>query len=143
VIRDVRRTTPLAGAPYPSLFPAAPSMLLRRAIALPLALALAAAAMWATRLACATTAPAGPGPHVTTRQKKQPLIMGVGLGCHSSTSKSTPCSSSSSSGFRADATGAPMAASAGDLRSEFLQVLLSRRRDRQGQPSPISFLARP
>jgi hypothetical protein len=71
VIRDVRRTTPLAGAPYPSLFPAAPSMLLRRAIA-----------MWATRLACATTAPAGPGPgpHVTTRQKKQPLIMGVGLG---------------------------------------------------------------
>jgi hypothetical protein len=125
-----------SGAPYPSLFPAAPSMLLRRAIALPLALALAAAAMWATRLAlaCATTAPAGPGPHVTTRQKKQPLIMGVGLGCHSSTSKSTP--SSSSSAFRADATGAPMAASAGDLRSEFLQVLLSRRRDRQGQPPP-------
>uniref|UniRef100_A0ACD6ACQ3 Uncharacterized protein n=1 Tax=Avena sativa TaxID=4498 RepID=A0ACD6ACQ3_AVESA len=101
--------------------------MLRRAIALPLALALAAAAMWAPRLACAT-APAGPGAHVTRRQracggghlKKQV----VGLGCHSSSSKSTP----SSSGFRTEATGAPMAAPADDLRSEYLQVLLSRRR---------------
>lgn len=107
--------------------------MLRRAIALPLALALAAAAMWAPRLACAT-APAGPGAHVTGRQracggghmKMQPL-MGVGLGCDSSSSKSTP----SSSGVRADATGVPMAASVEDLRSEYFQVLLSRRRDLQ------------
>uniref|UniRef100_A0ACD5ZPD9 Uncharacterized protein n=1 Tax=Avena sativa TaxID=4498 RepID=A0ACD5ZPD9_AVESA len=103
--------------------------MLRRAIALPLALALAAAAMWAPRLACAT-APAGSGAHVTRRQrargghlKKQPLTV-VGLGCHSSSSKATP----SSIGFRTEATGAPMAASADDLRSEYLQVLLSRRR---------------
>ncbi|KAM0880919.1 hypothetical protein ACQ4PT_033271 [Festuca glaucescens] len=83
--------------------------------------------MWAhPRLACAT---AGPWAHVTRRQRacggghlKKPLV-GVGLGCHSS--------SSSSSGFRVDATGAPMAASAQDLRSEYLQVLLSRRRDLQ------------
>ncbi|CAM0912912.1 unnamed protein product [Alopecurus aequalis] len=107
--------------------------MLRRGIALPLALALAAAAMWPPRLACAT-ADAGNVAHVPRRQracggghlKKQPL-MGVGLGCHSSSSKSTPISS----GFRADATGAPMAASAGDLRSEYLQVLLSRRHDLQ------------
>ncbi|KAK1604784.1 hypothetical protein QYE76_028457 [Lolium multiflorum] len=97
------------------------------AIALPLALALAAAAT------CAT-APAGPGAHVTRRPRschlKKPLV-GVGLACHSSTPTSS--SSSTSRGLRVDATGAPMAASApvADLRSEYLQVLLSRRRDLQ------------
>ena len=120
--------------------------MLRRAIVL----ALAAAAMWAPPRLARATADAGNAAHVprTTQRarggghlKKQPLIMGVGLGCHSSSSslRSTP----SSTGFRADATGgAPMAASAGDLRSEYLQVLLSRCQDLQGQPAPSPSLSR-
>ncbi|KAI4976927.1 hypothetical protein ZWY2020_050534 [Hordeum vulgare] len=94
-------------------------MLLRRSMAL--ALALAAAAMWAPpRLG-----------HATGGHSKRRLVgVAVGPGCHSSssTSKSTTPGSMAD---RTEATGAPMAAAAGDLRSEFREVLLSRRRERQ------------
>lgn len=112
--------------------------MLRRAMAL--VLAFAAAAMWAPpRPSCA--AATARGAHVTRqvggrerdRLKKAPVGIGTGPSFHSS--RSTPSSSS----FRRDATGARMAAAAAaaeDLRSEYLQVLLSRRRDLQGQPHP-------
>ncbi|XP_003564274.3 uncharacterized protein LOC100823663 [Brachypodium distachyon] len=107
--------------------------MLRRAMAL--VLAFAAAAMWAPpRPSCA--AATARGAHVTRqvggrerdRLKKAPVGIGTGPSFHSS--RSTPSSSS----FRRDATGARMAAAAAaaeDLRSEYLQVLLSRRRDLQ------------
>uniref|UniRef100_A0A8I7BDD0 Peptidase S9 prolyl oligopeptidase catalytic domain-containing protein n=2 Tax=Hordeum vulgare subsp. vulgare TaxID=112509 RepID=A0A8I7BDD0_HORVV len=94
-------------------------MLLRRSMAL--ALALAAAAMWAPpRLG-----------HATGGHSKRRLVgVAVGPGCHSSSSTSRSTTPGSMAD-RTEATGAPMAAAAGDLRSEFREVLLSRRRERQ------------
>ncbi|KAM3207776.1 hypothetical protein ACQJBY_062821 [Aegilops geniculata] len=100
--------------------------MLRRAMAL--ALTLAAAAMWAPpRTGHACSSAAGRVPHVTSGHSRRRLVGVVGPACHSASSTST----SKSTTRGPDATVAAMAAAAGDLRSEFLEVLLSRRRERQ------------
>lgn len=119
-------------------------MLLRRAMAL--ALTLAAAAMWPPPLighACSSAA--GRVPHVTSGHPKRRLVGVVGPGCHSASSTSKSTTRGPITCRRPGATGAPMAAAAtGDLRSEFREVLLSRRREHRvpvpmtvGQGSPV------
>jgi hypothetical protein len=104
--------------------------------------ALALAALWPPRslVAVETAARA----HVPFSARRSRYLMGMGhqqLRCRSR-SKQTNRSSSSPGGAGAVLRGSEMAATAeagsGDgLRSEFRQVLLSRRRDLQGQPSPL------